>query len=259
MIRSATFSCLPPCSLRNALASAAVSTVLLLVGCGDTCVSGFFNPGGQITVTSGASACTLPRTNGAVSTAIIKSGSCQICTPSARVEHVYLTLRGVQLHPSAIAERNSPDWVEIAPQLADEPRQMDLIGKTVPEILAQSAMIPAGSYRQVRLEFLPDPPARGGHSLGVGECGAARQNCIVMGDGGVDPVHWPGGVPELLITGQSMEGGALLVLPDTTAELRISLEPQQAFYSYTGERWEAKVALVGRVTDVRLSKIQSPD
>lgn len=259
MIPSATFSCLPPCSLRNALAIAVISTALLSASCGDTCFSGFFNPGGRITVTSGASACTLPKTNGAVSTAIIKSGSCQTCTPSARVEHVYVTLRSVQLHPSAIAEQNSRDWVEIAPQLADKPRQMDLIGSSEPEVLAENAMIPAGSYRQVRLEFLPDPPTVGWHFLGVRECGATRQNCIVMGDGGVDPVHWPGDVPELLITGQNMEGGALLVLPDTTTELRISLEPQQAFYSYTGERWEAKVVLVGRVTAVRLSKIQSPD
>lgn len=259
MVWSATFLGPPPCTLRNALASAVIFTALLSASCGDTCFSGFFNPGARIAVTSGASACTLPKTNGAVSTAIIKSGSCQTCTPAARVEHVYMTLRSVQLHPSAIAEQNSPDWVEIAPQLADKPRQMDLIGGSEPEILAENAMIPAGSYSQVRLEFLPDPPTVGWHFPGVRECGATRQNCIVMGDGDVDPVHWPGDVPQLLITSQNMEGGALLVLPDTTTELRISLEPQQALYSYTSERWVAEAILMGRVTAVRQSKIQSPD
>ena len=258
-MRSATFPCFPPCSPRNALSSAAISTALLLVGCGDTCFSGFFNPGGQITVTSGASVCTLPKTNGAVTTAMTKSGSCQTCTPSARVEHVYLTLRGVQLHPSAIAERNSPDWVEIAPQLAEEPRQIDLIGSSEPEILAENAAIPAGSYGQVRLEFLPDAPAVGGHSLGVGECRAVRQNCIVLGDGSTKAIHWPEEVPELLIPGKSIEGGALLVLPDTTTELRIGLEPLRVVYSYTDERLVAKVVLTGRVTAVRQPKIQSPD
>lgn len=241
MIRSATFSCLPPCSLRNALASAVISTALLSASCGNTCFSGFFNSGARIAVTSGASACTLPKTNGAVSTAIIKSGTCQTCTTSARLEHVYVTLRSIQLHPSAIAEQNSRDWVEIAPQLADTPRQMDLIGSSEPEILVENAMIPTGSYRQVRLEFLTDPPTVGWHFLGVRECGATRQNCIVMGDGGVESVHW------------------LLVLPDTTTEIRISLEPQQAFHSYTRERWVAEAVLAGRVTAVRQSKILSPD
>ena len=256
MIPSARFSCLLRCTLRNALVSALISAAFLSASCSDSCVSGFFNPGAQITVTSGTSACTLPKTNGAVSTAIIKSGSCQTCTPSARVEHVYVTLRSVQLRPSAIAEQNSRDWVEIAPHL---PRQMDLIGSSEPEILSENATIPAGSYRQVRLEFLPDPPPVGWHFLGVKECGATRQNCVIMGDGGVDPVHWSGDVPELLITSQNMEGGELLVLPDTTTELRISLEPRQAFYSYTSDRWVAEAVLVGRVTAVRRSKIQSPD
>lgn len=257
MIRCATSSKLLPCSLRNALASAAIFTALSLAGCGDTCFSGFFDGGFQINTGSPASTCPLTKAKGAVRVALVRSPSCELCTSSARVEHLYVMLRGVQLHPSAIADRNSPDWVEVAPQLADEPQQMDLIGGSEPEIVAESTTVPVGTYRQVRLEFVPDAPADGGQLLDKSECGTTLRNRIVMGDGRVDPVLWAGDVQELLITGESLEGSALVVLPDTMMALRISLEPQQVFSSSGSERCAARVVLVGRAGATRQSK--SPD
>ena len=259
MIRSLISFRFPGCSLRKALASAAIFAALLVAGCGDTCVSGFFNNSFQIDITSPASACKLTKTKGAIRTAVVRLPSCETCTPSARVEHIYVTVRSVQIHPSALADQNSPDWVEIAPQLADEPRQTDLIGSSEAEILAESTTIPVGSYRQVRLEFLSDPATDDGQVPGKRKCGATLRNCIVMGDGRVDPVRWPGDVPELLITGESMEGGALVVLPDTMMALRISLEPQQVFFSSGSEPWEARVVLVGRAGAVRQSNPESPN
>ena len=271
MRRSIIFLPRPRCSLRKAPSSAVMFTALFVAGCGTTCISGFFNPGGQINISTGnaAPACALPQTKGAVGTAAAKLPKCESCTPSARVEHLYVTLRGVQLHPNAIADQNSPDWVEITPQLADEPRQIDLIGSSEPEILAESTMIAAGSYGQVRLEFLADPVADvgaiaggatdGGQLPGKGACGATLRNCIVMGDGRVDPILWPGDVPEILITGENAEGGALVVLPDTMTALRIRLEPQQVFSSSDSQPWVARVVLVGHAQAVRPSKAKNPD
>jgi hypothetical protein len=245
-----TSSRLPPGSLRNAFASAVIFAAFGLVGCGTTCYSGFINNGFLLNVTSPASACTLNQAKGAVHTAVVKTASCESCTAGARVEHIFVTLRGVQLHPSVIAEQNSPDWVEIAPQLAEEPRQIDLIGGSSREILAESSMIPAGSYRQVRLQFLTDSPADGERFPGEGECGAMR-NCVVMGDGHVEAVRWTSDVPELVITGQGVEGGSVVVLPDTRMEIRISLEPRQVFTSSGSEPWVAEAVLVGRAVGVR--------
>ena len=244
-----------PCHLRTAAFSAAMFAGLGLTGCAETCVFVTVNGGFQIDTTKPASVCGLSQSRGAVTTSIVKSVRCEFCTSSARVEHLYVTLRGVQLHSSTIANQNSPDWLEIAPQLANNPRQMDLIGHSEPEILLESTAILSGSYRQVRLEFLPDAAKDDGHVLGKNECGAWR-NCIAMGDGSIHPVYWPRDVSELLITGESVEGGTLVVLPGTMMALRISLEPRQLFFSSKSAPWVARVVLVGRASSLRQS--QSP-
>ena len=246
-----TSSRFPPGSLRNAFASAVIFAAFGLVGCGTTCYSGFINNGFVLTVASPASTCTLNQAKGAVHTAVVKTASCESCTAGARVEHIFVTLRGVQLHPSTVADHDSPDWVEIAPQLAEEPRQIDLIGGSGVEILAESSMIPAGSYRQVRLQFVGDFAAGDERAVVDNVCGATRRNCMVLGDGRVEAVRWGGEAPEVLIGGQSLEGGSVVVLPDTTMELSIRLEPRQVFSSSGKEPWVAEVVLVGRAAGVR--------
>ena len=247
-----TSSRFSPCNPRNALAGVVLFAALGLTGCGDTCYAGFFN-GTSIGINLGtpASVCTLTNAKGAVRAAVVKSPSCESCTAGARVDHVYVTLRGVQLHAGVVAERNSPDWVEIAPELADEPRQIDLAGGGGPAILAESATIPAGSYRQVRLEFVRDSATEDERVDVGGACGVTRRNCVVLGDGRVEAVRWTGEAPEVVITGQSLEGGSVVVLPDTTMELRIRVEARQVFSSSGREPWVAEAVLVGRVAGVR--------
>jgi Domain of unknown function (DUF4382) len=245
MMRSFTYSSY---SLRNFLASAVLFGALWLVGCGDNCFSGILSGGFEMNTASAPSACGLTQTKAAVRTAIVQSPSCESCTSSARVEHLFVTLRGVQLHSDAIADQNSPGWVEIAPQLVDEPRQLDLIGSSETEILEDSAVIPAGTYRQVRLEFLSGPSNNDGDFLAKTECGTTLQNCVVMGDGRVDRVLWPGDVPQMVIKGESVQGGRLVVLPDTISWLRMRLEPHQVFTSSANEPWAARVVLMGRAT-----------
>jgi len=238
-------------SPQYALLSALIFTVLSLAGCGSNCYSGFINGGLQINTASPPSACSQTKAQGTARTAIVSVPSCESCTSSARVEHLYVTLRGVKLLPSAIADQNSPDWVEIAPQLADYPRQVDLIGDSAPELLAESPTIPAESYRQVRLEFLPDAHAEGGEFHGKSECGTTLRNCIVMGDRRVSPILWRGDVPQLVIKTEGVQGGALVVLPETTTRLQLTLEPQQVFISSDNKPFTAGVVLVGHASAVR--------
>jgi len=234
------------CGPRNALPSAITLLGVLLVGCGDNCFTGFLNGGFQINTASPRSGCGLTTARGAIVIAAVKAPGCESCTSSARAEHLYVTLRGVQLHPSTSAIRGSPDWVDAAPQLMDDPRQLEFIGASEPEILTDKIMIPAGTYQQVRLEFLPDPATDGELFPAKSRCGGALLNCVVRGDGHIEPVLWSEDVPELLITSKSLDGGAIVVLPDTTTAVQIRLQARQVFSSSASEPWVARVILVGR-------------
>ena len=112
-------------------------------------------------------------------------------------------------------------------------------------------MIPAGSYGQVRLQFVADFATEDERAAVGGACGATRPNCVVLGDGRVEAVRWTGEAPEVVITGQSLEGGSVVVLPDTTMELRIRVEARQVFSSSGREPWVAEAVLVGRAAGVR--------
>jgi hypothetical protein len=229
-------------------------TVIALIGCGNSCFVGFFNGGnGSVIVQTGNSppVCSLTQANGAIGVIMLKSPVCETCTAAARVQHVFVTLRSIQLRQSAMDDADSAAWLEIAPQLANEPRQIDLIGNSITEILVENAIVPAGNYREVRLQFFPDSPANVERLAVENACGEKRWNCIIMADGHVEPLRLPGDVPELRITVRSLENDSFAVLPDSRMDLRLSLEPHQVAYSSSTEGWKLQSLLVGRATVIR--------
>lgn len=241
------------CNLKT-VCCAAMFTVIALIGCGDSCFVGFFSSGnGTVIVKAGNSppVCSLTRATGAMDVIILKLPACESCTASARVEHVFVIPRGIWLRQSGMDDAHSADWLEIAPQLASEPRQIDLVGNSVSEILVENAIVPAGSYREVRLQFFPDSPATAEKFAVENACGEMQWNCIVMADGHVEPLRLPGDVPELLITVRSLESDSFAVLPDSRMDLRLSLEPYQVRHSSSAEGWKLQSVLVGRATVVR--------
>jgi len=229
-------------------------TAVGFAGCGNSCFVGFSNNGnGGVIVKAGnpGPTCSLSRANGTMNAVALKSSVCETCVPATRVEHVFVTLRSIQLRPIASDDTNSPDWVELAPHFANEPRHIDLMGNSVPVILVQSAIVPAGSYREVRLQFFLGSPTSAEELSTENACGETRWNCIVMADGHVEPLRLPGGVPELLIPFQSTESESLVVLPDARMDLQLSLEPRQGSYFSSTEGWKPQNLLVGRATVVR--------
>ena len=95
-------------------------------------------------------------TNGAIRAFGLKSMVCKTCTPSVRIEHVFVTLQGIQLRSHSGEEENGADWLEIAPRLKNQPRQIDLMGELIPDTLLETETVPADSYTEVRLQFVPD-------------------------------------------------------------------------------------------------------
>jgi hypothetical protein len=174
---------------------------LAISGCGYTCYSGFWNGNTSGVAFSNAS-CPLTKANGAVlvqmSTASAPSrasaafpsplasplSSPDIALPN-HVQHIFLTLRGIEAHPEVTADEDSSGWQELAPGLAAHPMQLDLLVPSAPSALSAPfaplnaagdsrfaglpgeasvpTTVPADEYRQLRVRLIPQRHACPAH------------------------------------------------------------------------------------------------
>jgi len=223
-------------------------------GCGNSCFVGFFNSGnGGVIVKAGnpTPTCSLSQGTGTVSAVARKLPVCESCASAVRAKHIWVTIRSIQIRPNGTDDTSPADWVDLAPELANTPRQIDLMGNSEPVLLADSRIVPAGSYYQVRLEFFTGSNGNAKESTAENACGEPLWNCILLENGHVEPLHQAGKVPELVIPSQNIESHSLLVLPDARMEIRISLEPHQVVEFSSSEGWMPKTVLVGHAAFVR--------
>ena len=216
-------------SFRNLFRGGAILSAIGFAGCSNSCFVGVFNNGqGGVVVKAGnpPPPCSLTQARAAVTAVAQKSAACETCTADARVEHVFVTMQGIELRPTVPDETNN-DWLEIAPALASKPRPIDLVGDSL-ETLVENANIPAEAYREIRLRFCFDSPSHQECRADT-PCGETLRNCVMMADGRIEALRWPGGTPELVIAIRTLEGHSLAVLPDSFTDLRLCLEVQQAF------------------------------
>ena len=243
-----------PFAFQTIFCCAVIFLAVCLSGCGNSCYAGFSVNGksGLIVVAGNPPpACSLPHVNGTVRIAALKSPACESCMPSTRVEHIFVTLQGVQLLPLAGDDTTSPDWLELAPQLAKEPRQIDLMGNPLPTILQESTSVAAGSYREVRLQLFSGPSMIAETLPSENACGGTLWNCLVIADGRVQPLRLPTDGSGLSISSLNIESGPIVVLPDTGMELRLSLEPHPRAYFSSTEGWTLQNVLAGHATVAR--------
>jgi len=81
-----------------------------------------------ISCSSDSSSSNPPQSAGMASAQVSISDPPSCKVPSGSFEHVYISIRSVQAHVSATATDSSAGWVELAPQLAAQPVQVDLLG-----------------------------------------------------------------------------------------------------------------------------------
>ncbi len=188
---------------------------LAVSGCGSTCVSGFWNGSGSGVKVSNTS-CPLSTATGAVivqmstasappagSAAFSGPPSSAHPSPSAlpsHVQHIFLTLRGIEAHPSMTADEDSSGWRELAPELAAHPLQLDLLAQLDSSRNSPSqdvrvgaiapATVPADEYRQLRLRLLPRNPPPDDLIPESNPCGNVGWNCIVFADRSVWPLEF---------------------------------------------------------------------
>lgn len=104
--------------------------------------------------------------------------------PAGEFRHVFISIRSVQANIST--EDTSSGWVELAPQLAASPVQIDLLSDTQTScVLAQlssNVSLRVGDYRQIRLVLVSNTPAAGSPVPSSNACGSAGYNCVVGSD-----------------------------------------------------------------------------
>jgi hypothetical protein len=135
---------------------------------------------------SGGNTALQTSSTGMVQVSISDPPSCM--PPSGQFTHVFITVRSVQAHTSAAADDNTSGWQELAPQLANQPMQIDLFSSPQTNcILAQlgSASLPVGTYQQIRLLLLSNSPSAQSAVPSSNACTGNGFNCVVLSDNSI--------------------------------------------------------------------------
>ncbi len=223
-----------------------------LTGCNNTCFIFTSNPPtGTINIKAGdlKPTCVLTTANGAVRVLTHTVSTCSSCAASSRIAHIFVSLRGIEVHPSAITDDASPDWQELIPQLPGRPLQFDLVsaaasrGARLP--LGEVVTIPADAYRQLRLRFVPNQPTSDDPVPEKNVCGGTGFNCVVSEDGRTYPLLLDGAPPELRMTSERIAGGFLFIPPDSNSSLVIEFNVAWSTSSFVGEGVRLLPVLIG--------------
>src|SRR5215472_4242402 len=116
-----------------------------LSGCSDACFSFTSSPpNGNITIKAGdpKPSCTLNVVKANVRVVTHTVSTCRSCAPANQVRQIIVNLRGIELHPSVIADGASPDWQELLPGTSGRRLELDLASGS-PDMGARQALAQA--------------------------------------------------------------------------------------------------------------------
>jgi hypothetical protein len=214
--------------------------LIIPVGCGNTCFAGFFNSNNNsnsstVLVGGVSPSCSLPRSMIVVKAAAHLVHACSGCSASRQVTQLHLLLSGLELHPAAVADENSPEWQELAPDWALHPQWVDLVEDPASNDATLSPIvtgqISAGTYYQVRLH-LAQPSSQGVEQLQAeSHCSSVEAICVVTADGGFHSLQTLEGHPYLRVEATL----PIDLRGDQPNLLRIEFRPESALgFSSTG-------------------------
>lgn len=200
---------------------------LALIGCDNSCVLIVSNPGGGGGTISGSGPnCSL---NTITVNMRISSSLAPPAGSAPSIQHVFVTLRGIEANPDADAAENSLDWQELAPKLVTQPVQLDLLanaGDSCEANISERVAVPADAYRQIRLQLLPNQPDTTESVLQQNSCGSAGFNCVVTADGDIRPLALDRELSQIPVSSDRIAGGFFRIFPDAPVNLQIEFNPQ---------------------------------
>jgi hypothetical protein len=208
---------------------------LALMGCGDSCLLIVSNPGGGGgTVAGSIPNCSLGTATGNVRVRVTSPQVPSTNSDANRTDHIFVTMRGVEASASATAtaDDKSSGWEELAPKLATQPEQVDLLAPSEDSCATSSlgdVSIPANQYRQIRVRLLDNEADFSNFLLPQNSCGSVAFNCVVTHDGSIHALELDSETsPQIRISPESIDGGFFRVVPDTTSDLEIKFAPQSS-------------------------------
>jgi hypothetical protein len=207
-----------------------------MAGC-NTCFVAFSNNGsGGVIIKSGnpPPACSLPQPVGKMSVTVRKAPECVNCAASSRIEHVFITLQSIRLRPSSPIRTDSVELVELAPALEKDPHQVDLAGDSSSDALLKGAIVPAGTYQELQMRLLSGHQDDTLQLATENACGDGQWNCIITGDGRIQPLYGPGPSPEVVVPFKVTDGTPLVVLPNSVIDLEVQWARQTILASGAG-------------------------
>ncbi|MGH9790451.1 MAG: DUF4382 domain-containing protein, partial [Candidatus Acidiferrales bacterium] len=220
-----------------------IAGAVWLASCGGGTISGGFNP-----------------PQGTISVSISDPPSCKF--PAGSFQSVFVTVRSVMVHISSSASDGDGGWVEIAPNLATAPIQLDLLaiptGGCVLAMLGSNVSLPAGDYQQIRLILLPNNPAPGEAVPATNACSSVNAfNCAVL-----DPsAPGGGGIVALELSSQAntglkvppgqIVGGPIRVAAGQHVDLNIDFNVCASLVRQANNQWRLLPTLTaGQVSSV---------
>jgi len=97
---------------------------------------------------------------------------------STGFSHVFVTITDVEAHASSTAGPHDAGWVDLTPNLKQNPMQVDLLAQAnsqcVLATLGFSVVIPPGTFQQIRIILAPNNATVSGN-----KCGSAV-NCVML-------------------------------------------------------------------------------
>jgi hypothetical protein len=172
----------------------------------------------------------LPPPSIAVKAGVRLAPACAGCSAALQVTYLHLLLGGIELHPGAVADENSSEWRELAPDWVRQPQWVDLFEDSASSDVAVplnvTGQIPAGIYYQLRLHLAQPSSQRIEELSSESHCSLPEASCVVTADGSLHP-------PQTLDRPayKDCEGAFPIDLrADRSNQLRIELRPEWALH-----------------------------
>ena len=131
-----------------------------------------------------------------VSVAVSDPATCS--GPQGPFSHIFLTITDVKINADASAGDNDAGWIDLTPNLQQNPQQVDMLGQANNQcflaMLGSAIELQPGSYQQIRVILASD-----GTTIQGNQCGSSA-NCVMLSS---DSTNTP---QPLLLSSQSKTG-----------------------------------------------------
>ena len=190
---------------------------------------------------------------GTVTTMISDPATC--ATPNGPFSHVYVTITDVKVHTSPTASATDSGWVDLTPNLASTPKQVDLLGLANNQCflasLGDAQQLQAGTYQQIRIILASDST-----SISSNACGNGSANCIQLSqDASFHTLNLSSEAQTgIKIPPGQIAGGRLTVAAGKTTDLDIDFQTCQSIVQEGNGQYRLKPVLhAGEVSTVSAS------